>query len=106
MSIKDRLKRRDTSPLKEPPVREAYVEQAVIRRAKRNGWLVRKMQWIGTDGAPDRFFAKGGVIILVEFKRPGKDARKDQKEEHDKLREVGVHVLVINDVEKGYAIFS
>lgn len=106
MSLARRLARRDTTPEPEPKVREAYVEKAVIRRAKRNGWTVRKMQWIGTVGAPDRFFAKWGVVILCEFKAPGKKPRKEQREEHALLRAAGVIVIVIDNVEDGYAVFQ
>jgi hypothetical protein len=106
MSLKARLAKRDTRQEPDKGTRESYIEQQVIKRAKKNGWLVRKLQWIGRNGAPDRFFAKGGVIIFVEFKQTGKEPRPDQAEEHQTMRNYGVHVIVIDNIESGYAVFS
>lgn len=85
---------------------EANIEKPVVEYAKQKGWLVRKLQWIGRRGGNDRFFARGGNIILVEFKRPGALPNLKQKREHRKLREHGVQVFVIDSLELGYELFA
>jgi len=106
MRLSQRIARRNPVVKKEDDVKESKVEKTVMDHAKKNGWVVRKLAWIGRRNAPDRFFAKGGVIILVEFKKPGGDATEKQSNEHKTLRAAGVHVIVINDIEVGREIFS
>lgn len=76
---------------------ESPIEEWVASRAEKAGWYCRKMKWIGVDGAPDRFFAKDGRIVLIEFKTPGGKARKRQKEEHHELLAAGVEVHVADN---------
>lgn len=77
---------------------EAEVENHFIERAKILGILVRKMQWISREGAPDRFFAYHGFIGLIEFKSPDGKLRPSQKREIDRLRNHGVPVYVISTI--------
>lgn len=86
---------------------EAEVEGAVCQIAKQRGWLIRKLRWIGRDGAPDRFFVKKGYgIILPEFKRPGGRPRVLQMMELERLRAAGVNCPVIDSIEQGLVIFK
>ena len=80
---------------------ENPIELDVTKHAKATGWLVRKLRWIGRRGAPDRFFAKNGFIVFIEFKAPGKKPNAQQKREHRRLRLFGVRVWVIDSVEEG-----
>ena len=80
---------------------ENPIEVDVTKYAKATGWYVRKIKWIGRCGAPDRFFAKNGFIVFIEFKRPGKKPNAQQKREHRRLRLSGVRVWVIDSVEEG-----
>lgn len=86
---------------------EANVELPVCEFARGNGWRNRKLKWIGRRGAPDRLFGKKGhKPRLVEFKRPGAKPSKQQLREHERLRNMGFEVYVIDNVEDGYALFS
>lgn len=76
---------------------ESPIEDYVVERAEADGWFVRKMRWIGVDGAPDQFFAKDGRVVLIEFKRPLGTARKRQKEEMVALQDAGVEVHVVDN---------
>ena len=105
MRLSKRIANRNPVVKKANDVRESKIENTVTDFAKKNGWIVRKLAWIGRRNAPDRFFAKGGVIILVEFKKPGGDATEKQSKEHETLRAAGVHVVVINSIEVGREIF-
>jgi hypothetical protein len=83
---------------------ESDVEMTVTLRAEGRGWFQRKMAWVGRKNAPDRFFARGGRVVLIEFKRPGVPARITQGKEHDKLVAAGVEVHVVDSIEQGDAI--
>lgn len=59
----------------------------------------RRVEWTGHDGAPDLLiFARGG--IWVETKAPGKKPRENQLLEHEKMRDAGMYVYVIDSIEK------
>jgi hypothetical protein len=75
---------------------EYEVEIPACAFAQECGWLHRKMQWIGRRGAPDDFFARDGKVMLVEFKRPGRDLDPHQQLEVNRLRAVGVTVHVVD----------
>ena len=83
-------------------MRESRIEKKVGDYAKANGWLVFK--FTGRKGVPDRIFIKDGKIFFVEFKAPGKLPTELQKRIHDKIREQGGTVFVIDNIEEGYKI--
>lgn len=85
---------------------ESDVELTVCLRAEARGWLVRKLSWIGRRNAPDRFFARDGRVVLIEFKRPGKVARETQNREIQRLREAGVEAYEVDNIEAGDAILG
>jgi hypothetical protein len=85
---------------------ESIVENTIKNRAKSAGWLVRKAKWIGRRGAPDDIFAKGGRVVMIEFKKPGKEATLQQKREHDRWRDAGVEVYVVNRITDGVRILG
>ena len=85
---------------------ESPIQNYVISKAEEKGWYARKMKWVGIDGAPDNFFAKGGRIVLIEFKRPGGKPKKRQKEEHEYLKEAGVEVHVVDNPLTAFRILG
>lgn len=76
---------------------EAPMEEWACEKAEAEGWLVRKMKWIGRRNAPDRFCAKDGRVVLLEAKRVGGQARVMQEREHTALRAAGVEVHVCDN---------
>jgi hypothetical protein len=102
-------------------VRESTVEQHLVKRVKALGGEVRKVQWIGRRGAPDRIvmlperpgevfvsrpprFYKVGprrpaVTAWVELKRPGEVAEPHQAREHERMRKMGQQVVVLDSIE-------
>ena len=77
---------------------EASVEDDVVAWAENRDWLVRKMQYPGRRGCPDRFFMKRGRLVVIEFKRPKKtEADPLQAREHRRYAAVGFPVHVINN---------
>jgi hypothetical protein len=82
-------------------MREAEIENYAIQKAQKEGWLVRKVQWVGCNAAPDRYFSKEGrEPFFVEFKAPGKKLREDQQWEVLLMRAKGTLVEVWDSKEK------
>lgn len=71
---------------------EDDTEDYFVKRVAECGGFVRKMKWIGHNGAADRFAAfPWNRIYLVELKRPkGGDIRKHQEMDARDLLKVGV----------------
>ena len=65
--------------------------------ARQLGCLAVKFIDPARTGAPDRIvFCPGSRTIFFEFKRPGEEPRRDQREYHTGLRGLGFHVLVVH----------
>jgi len=86
-------------------VLESAVERPVVKRAERAGYYVRKVQWVGRIGAPDRLFArKDRGQVYIEFKKPGAEPRRSQIEEHKEMRQAGIEVHVCDNTEDALRI--
>lgn len=100
------------------PLRERDIERHLVKRVKELGGEVRKVQWIGRSGAPDRLvmlpdrgrhtrvicgyetpFYQPAATIWVELKAPGKQAEPHQIREHNRMRKRGQRVVVIDSIE-------
>ena len=101
------------------PPRERDIERHLVRRVKELGGEVRKVQWIGRRGAPDRLVMlpaqmtqarthAGGArahclrpeqTIWVELKAPGVKPEAHQLREHKRMRRMGQRVVVIDSIE-------
>ncbi|RWP69506.1 hypothetical protein [Mesorhizobium sp.] len=87
-------------------------ELDVVAWAENNGWLVRKLQWIGRRSAPDRLFAGYGQLLLIEMKRKGKTPSRDgklskgQEGEFKRFADVGVTVHVFYTGEAAIAFLK
>lgn len=85
---------------------EDVIETAVCNFAEADGWLVRKMRWIGRRGAADRFFVKGGRVVLIEFKAPGKEPNTLQDREIKRFQKAGAEVHVVDSVAQGKRVLG
>ena len=106
-------------------MRERDIERYLVLRVKELGGEIRKVQFIGHRGAPDRVvwlpsivtpqwvsatpisghFVHEGVslpdrTIWVELKAPGKKAEPHQLREHARMRAVGQRVEVVDSFER------
>lgn len=83
-------------------IRERDIEMYLVKRVKSMGGEVRKVKWIGRAGAPDRVvmlsrhYSEGSSTHWVELKRPGKGATPAQAREHERMRDRGQSVWVID----------
>lgn len=86
---------------------ESSIEGTVVYRAERAGWFVRKVQWPGRRGAPDRVFAKKGHgTIWIEFKQEGKAPNTLQRREHKRMRDAGMVVHVVDRIDDALRILG
>lgn len=106
-------------------MRESDIERHLVRRVKELGGEVRKVQWIGRRGAPDRLvmlpakhhkawdgkttapgtvcwardWTQPALSIWIELKAPGVKPEAHQLREHKRMREMGQRVVVIDSIE-------
>jgi hypothetical protein len=99
-------------------MRERDIERHLVKRVKELGGEVRKVQWVGRNGAPDRLvmlpdrkhhtrdicgiptpFYQPASSTWVELKAPGKVPTAQQVREHQRMRAMGQHVVVIDSIE-------
>lgn len=114
---------------KDRPMRESQIEKYLVVRVKALGGEVRKVQWIGRRGAPDRLvmlptssqklvaaFEHFGLptdtirpsqTIWVELKNPdtvktfpANAHERAQHREHERMRKLGQRVEVIGTLEQ------
>lgn len=81
-------------------ITEQHVERHLVKRVKAVGGEVRKVRWVGRNGAPDRVaFLPDGTTWWVELKAPGKKPTPAQLREHTRLRRMKQIVVVIDSIE-------
>lgn len=79
---------------------ESEFETKFTAFVKSRGWFCEKIMRTGRRGFPDRFLArKKNGVVLVEAKRSGEDARRQQLKRHKELRDHGVVVYVIDNMD-------
>ena len=96
-------------------MREKHIEDALHERIKELGGETRRVRWIGRRGAPDDYVmlpaycytdragvrrCRNGFVGWVECKAPKKGPRPEQAREHNRMKALGVIVLVINSLEQ------
>ena len=87
-------------------MRESYIERKVTEYARKQGWISYK--WVSPShrGVPDRQYFKAGVLIIIEFKAPGKRPPKLQQSVHRDLAAEGFQVHVIDSIDAGKKLFT
>ena len=81
-------------------MRESQIERHLVKRVKELGGEVRKVQWIGRRGAPDRLAMQPGRTLWVELKAPGEKAKPHQVREHERMRKMGQRVEIVDSCER------
>lgn len=85
-------------------LKESYVQKKVNDFAESLGWEVRRM---GTNDDPDRLYYRHGVVIFIEFKKPGEGrVSAGQKEEHKLLQHHKMNFFLIDTIGQGISIFK
>jgi hypothetical protein len=83
---------------------EKDIEKKVCDYAKSKGWLTYKFTSPMYRSVPDRIFIDPtGQFVFIEFKAKGKKPTPGQTREHNKLKNQGCLVYVVDEVELGIA---
>ena len=90
-------------------MKESSIEDYLVKKVKEVGGEVRKVQWIGRKGAPDRLVMlpprdrEENPTTWVELKAEGLAAlfphtphERQQHREHERMRAMGQRVVVID----------
>jgi hypothetical protein len=86
---------------------KATVENPCVRHARELGLKVLKINPLWAAGWQDRiFFVPGGKPLIIEFKRPGGESSKIQKERHKELIEAGYDHHVVDNKAEGIALID
>lgn len=85
---------------------ESQIEQHHRRQAIATGWFVEKIERTTRRGFPDRFYARAGRIVLMEWKRPGGRLSVQQKLRHTELKLAGVEVHTVYSVAEANRILG
>jgi hypothetical protein len=82
-------------------MRESQIEAYLVKQVKQLGGEVRKIQFIGRRGAPDRLvmMPRAGRSAWVELKATGKVAEPHQMREHKRMQAMGQRVVVIDSID-------
>lgn len=91
-------------------MRESQIEAYLVKRVKALGGEVRKVQWVGRRGAPDRLVmcpllwheghaCAHTAAVWVELKATGVEPETHQLREHKRMRAMGQRVVVIDSIE-------
>lgn len=101
------------------------IEKYLRDRVKELGGEVRKVRWVGRNGAPDRLvmlparpagmeiekiicglptrwrrLTDGPTAVWVELKKPGEKINPHQAREHARMRKMGQRVEVVDSLER------
>ena len=86
---------------------ESKIERQVCKFAESQGWKSIKLSGPGNRGKPDRlFYADGGRVKFVEFKRPGGKLSRLQALRLSQFAALGFSAYVVESIEEGKALFN
>jgi hypothetical protein len=86
--------------------REIEIEKPAMDFAEMRGWWQCKTVSPSVNGFPDRFLARAGRIILIEFKAPGEPPSPQQAKRHRELRDQKVEVFVVDNLAEAKRILK
>jgi len=96
-----------TVKLTEKKVLEKDIEAPAVAYAKRTGGMADKFTSPSKRSVPDRLMTSNeGFVYFIEFKAPGKRATAKQLLDHQKRRELGCVVYVIDDIDEAKAVID
>lgn len=82
-------------------MREKIIEQRLVKVVMNNGGVALKLASPTMNGLPDRLvLLPGGRLCFVEVKAPGRIPRPLQIKRHQRLRDLGFLVFVLDDPNK------
>lgn len=86
---------------------EKDIENALVRRVKTLGGMCEKFTSPGRRSVPDRIITlPNGKIVFVEVKNTGKKPTELQLRDHERRRDLGCDVRVIDNMDDANAFKS
>lgn len=85
---------------------ESDVEAAILKAARRLGWLCWKFVSPGHKGVPDRILMRKGRVIFLEVKKWGEEPTTQQNIRADEIRAKGVEVFWVDNLEDALVILA
>lgn len=86
--------------MKKDETSEKVFERTLSKYVDDQGGMAVKLLSQFIKGLPDRMFLlPGGFVVFVEFKSTGKKPTKIQDCIHNKLKDLGFQVIVVDSVE-------
>ena len=74
---------------------ERKLEAYLVEQCKKLGFMCRKVQWLGRNGAPDRVvFMPEGKVLWIELKSPKGEVSEIQKLEFGRMEKLGHDVWI------------
>jgi hypothetical protein len=81
-------------------IRERDVEKNVVKVIEAAGGIAYKFKSPQRRNVPDRMcLLPGEVLVFIECKAPGKEPTTAQLREHNRIRDLGFRVLVVDNVD-------
>lgn len=80
---------------------ENQIERSVCAYAQKLGFLTPKFSSPARAAVPDRLIIGHGKIFFIEFKATGKTPTPAQQREHQRYRDQGAVIFVVDDIIKG-----
>ncbi len=84
---------------------ESKVQRDSIDYAESRGWYCFKVHKSNRRGVIDYICVRDGVVLFVEFKKPGEKPRRQQRKRHRELEAHGGRVYSIDNAGDAYAVF-
>lgn len=79
---------------------ESALERRLVAEARKAGGMCLKFTSPSTRGVPDRIvLLPGGVMSFVELKAPGRKPTRLQRIMHERIRELGFRVAVVDSLD-------
>lgn len=85
-------------------MRESEIESKVNEKGEAMGFIQTKMGSLSHNGWPDRIFLYRSFSFFIEYKATGEKPTPLQMFVHNKLRQAGFKVEVVDSVEQGIDI--
>lgn len=78
---------------------ESKIEKYLVDECKKRNWMCEKFTSPSGRSKPDRMITLQGKIVFVETKATGKKPTLGQLFDHERRREYGIEVYVIDSKE-------
>lgn len=88
-------------------MQEMPIETFADDLAKEQGYLVRKVKWIGRRNAPDKLYSREDTgPFFIEFKKTGAKPNPTQAREIQRMRDAGIKVFTVDSIRGVRELFS